>query len=40
MKQAGVLDYIKKNNKFKRDMSMLKKFMANRKEYLVETKKD
>ena len=40
MKQAGVYDYIKNNNKFNRDMSMLKKFMANRKEYLVETNKD
>lgn len=40
LEQAGIYEYSMKKNKFERDMGTLKKFMANRKEYLIETKKD
>ena len=38
LKEADVYDYAKKSAKFQREMNMLKKFMANRQDYLIETK--
>ncbi len=38
--QAGIAEYAKKKGKFDRDMDMLKKFMTNRKDYIVETSKE
>ena len=38
LKEAEVYEYAKKSAKFQREMNMLKKFMANRQDYLIETK--
>ena len=40
LKEGGIYDYAKKNARFKRDMDMLKKFMVNRQDYLIETKRN
>ena len=40
MNKAGITEYAKKKGKFDRDMELLRKFMTNKKEYIVESGKE
>ena len=37
LQEAGLMEYAKKRNKFNKDMGVLKKFMASRKDFIRET---